>query len=234
MCVCVLWSCLSSCSVNTTAILLWEYTQRVKAFEYQPLEFNQMLSFLVLTSLVSISALEQIKLNYDASTANMVVTFAAENSKETSAYVRYGKDSNNLDQSAIASGSTYTIGSYTSPMLFKATIVDLLEGNHLYYYKVGSDTLGYSDVMSFKSHPGVAVDDVTFFVVGDLGQTSNSETTISELLETESSMSSLSGGIINAGDLSYANGDQPLWDSFGRMMQSVSSRVPMMTTLGNQ
>jgi acid phosphatase type 7 len=196
---------------------------------------NMLTHLLTFASAIAFaSALEQIKLNYDASTSHMVVTFADVNSKETTAYVRYGTDENKLDQTATAVGSTYTLGSYTSPMLFKATLVDLVEGNQIYYYSVGSDTLGYSDVMSFKSHPGVAVDDVTFFVIGDLGQTSNSETTLAELIETESGLTSLSGGIINAGDLSYANGDQPLWDSFGKMMQSASATLPMMTTLGNQ
>lgn len=35
------------------------------------------------------------------------------------------------------------------------------------------------------------------------------------------------------GDLSYANGDEPLWDSFGKMRQISAANIPMMTTLGN-
>ena len=180
------------------------------------------------------SAWEQIKLNYDSSPSKMVVMFASSTTNDPTAYVRYGADQNNLDQIVTATGSTYTLRDYTSPMLYKATLVDLEEGNHMYYYSVGSDAEGYSEVMSFKSHPGVSVDDVTFFVIGDLGQTSNSVTTLSELMETEAALSTPSGGIVNAGDLSYANGAEPLWDSFGEMLQSAASTLPMMTTLGNQ
>lgn len=177
---------------------------------------------------------EQIKLNYDETTTNMVVTFAGTDTEDTTAYVRFGTDANNLDQIATATGSTYSLHSYTSPMLYKATLEGLEEGNHQYFYSVGSDDLGYSDVMTFKSHPGVSVEDVTFYVIGDLGQTSNSETTLAELMETESRLTTPSGGIISAGDLSYANGNEPLWDSFGNMVQSAASKLPMMTTLGNQ
>ncbi|CAE7481370.1 PAP21, partial [Symbiodinium microadriaticum] len=125
--------------------------------------------------------------------------FASTDSTDVTAYVRYGTDASNLDHVATAVGSTYSLRGYTSPMLYKATLVDLEDGNHVYYYSVGSDVAGYTEVMSFKSHPGVSVDDVTFFVIGDLGQTSNSETTIAELMETESTLTSLSGGIVNVG-----------------------------------
>lgn len=36
-----------------------------------------------------------------------------------------------------------------------------------------------------------------------------------------------------AGDLSYANGDQPLWDSYFDMLDPVTSRLPLMTCPGN-
>ena len=35
------------------------------------------------------------------------------------------------------------------------------------------------------------------------------------------------------GDLSYANGHQPLWDSFGRLVEPSASRRPWMVTQGN-
>lgn len=71
----------------------------------------------------------------------------------------------------------------------------------------------------------------------------------------DSSMDTLSGGMINMGDLSYANGDEPLWDrygkyvicenvtalttalcgiiSFGNLKQFAAANIPMMTTAGN-
>jgi len=117
-------------------------------------------------------------------------------------------------------------------MLFKGIMSGLNPGNNLYYYSVGSTLLGYSEVLSFKSHPGNAPN-TTFFIVGDLGQTSNSQTTLAELSEAESLLVTPSAGIVNAGDLSYANGKDSLWDSFGNMKQFAVSHIPMMTTLGN-
>lgn len=35
------------------------------------------------------------------------------------------------------------------------------------------------------------------------------------------------------GDLSYANGNQPLWDSFGNLRQKAAAKIPFQTTLGN-
>ncbi|MGG6712989.1 UNVERIFIED_CONTAM: metallophosphoesterase, partial [Salmonella enterica subsp. enterica serovar Weltevreden] len=35
------------------------------------------------------------------------------------------------------------------------------------------------------------------------------------------------------GDLSYADTDQPLWDSFGRLVQPLASQRPWMVTQGN-
>jgi hypothetical protein len=101
--------------------------------------------------------------------------------------------------------TAYTVASYSSPSLYTATLRDLPTGNKEYFYSCGSSSLGYSPVHSFKTHPGL-VEDVTFFVLGDVGQTSNSENTMNELVEYEALLSSKSGGIISMGDLSYANG----------------------------
>jgi acid phosphatase type 7 len=177
-------------------------------------------------------AVEQIALNYDSSASKMVVTFAVPGTTITQAECRYGVDPNNLINTALATGVTYTLKGTTSPMLFKATMTDLTPGNNIYYYSVGSEALGYSEVFSFKSHPG-NVPNVTFFLIGDLGQTTNSETTLKELIEAESMLQTPSAGIVNAGDLSYANGRDSLWDTFGNMRQVAASRLPMMTTLGN-
>jgi 3',5'-cyclic AMP phosphodiesterase CpdA len=39
--------------------------------------------------------------------------------------------------------------------------------------------------------------------------------------------------VLCAGDLSYADGWAELWDSFGRMIQPLASRIPFLTTGGN-
>ena len=175
---------------------------------------------------------EQVSLSFGASPSEMVVSFAA-STDETTAECRYGTDPNNLSNTITATGSKYSMLNYTSPMLFKASMTDLKDGNEIYYYSVGSETLGFSEPKSFKSHPGVGVEDVTFHIFGDIGQTNNSQSTLAELVSYESDLTGKSGGIISMGDLSYANGNQPEWDTFGNFVTYASDHIPMLTTLGN-
>jgi hypothetical protein len=195
-----------------------------------------LLSVTVLSSLwgiVAASAPEQIALNYGAVSSEMVVTWAVVENNVSSQEVYWGLSPDNLSNIVSAVGNQYKMGSYTSPSLYKATMSNLSPGNQLYYYKVGGSSSSFSDIFSFKSHPGVGVANVNFHIIGDLGQTSNSVNTLEELYNDDQKIESFCGGIINMGDLSYANGDQPYWDSFGKMKQFVGAYVPMLTTSGN-
>jgi hypothetical protein len=175
---------------------------------------------------------EQVTLSFDTDPSKLMFSFAAW-SNETSAQIWWGTDKYNLTHYVNAKGSQYTLNGYTSPMIYKGTVTNLVPGNNMYYYSVGSDALGWAEMNYFKSHPGVGVEDVTFHIFGDLGQTDNSNNTLHELISYEKSLKSKSGGIISMGDLSYANGDEPLWDSFGKMITQASGHVPMLTTYGN-
>jgi Icc-related predicted phosphoesterase len=184
---------------------------------------------------------EQIALTYSNIPTEMVVSWAdttAADTTTTEAECIYGISPDNLDSKVIGYGITYSKDDYISPYLFNATLIGLNSGNIQYYYKVGSITSGYSELYSFKSHPGIGptsigTQTVTFHIVGDLGQTNNTIHTLEEVLMNEHEMNGLSGGIINMGDLSYANGNQTKWDTFGNFRQFISSEIPMMTTLGN-
>jgi hypothetical protein len=35
--------------------------------------------------------------------------------------------------------------------------------------------------------------------------------------------------VLNVGDLSYADGEQPRWDSYGRLVQKIAAVIPHMT-----
>jgi len=39
--------------------------------------------------------------------------------------------------------------------------------------------------------------------------------------------------IMHAGDISYANGDQPIWDEWGNQMQPLTEVIPYMVAVGN-
>lgn len=175
---------------------------------------------------------EQVQLTYDVNPENVFVTFAAW-SNESHATIHYGVEEDKLVHQLVVPGSKYTLNGYTSPMLYRGQLSNLKAGNKKYFYKTGSPALGYSPVKSFKTHPGVGVNDVTFHIFGDLGQTENSVATLDELIQYEANLASHSGGIISMGDLSYANGDEPLWDTFDNMISVATAQIPISTTLGN-
>ncbi|CAN1278703.1 Purple acid phosphatase 15 [Linum perenne] len=64
-------------------------------------------------------------------------------------------------------------------------------------------------------------------VVGDLGLTWNSSSTIDHLTMNEPSI------LLMVGDLTYAKTYQPRWDAWGRFMEPLTSRIPMMVIEGN-
>lgn len=178
------------------------------------------------------AVVEQITLSYGATDSEISFSFAAF-TDETTAEFWYGTSQSNLTQMVAVTGSKYTQSGYTSPMLYKGKVSGLAAGNQMYYYSAGSKALGYSEINYFKSHPGIGVDDVTFHIFGDLGQTANSQSTLEELVSYENDLASKSGGIVSMGDLSYADRDEPMWDSFGNMITIASGHIPMLTTQGN-
>lgn len=62
---------------------------------------------------------------------------------------------------------------------------------------------------------------------GDLGQTGWTNSTLQHVAKSNYDM------LLLPGDLSYADLDQPLWDSFGRMVEPLASQRPWMVTQGN-
>jgi acid phosphatase type 7 len=62
---------------------------------------------------------------------------------------------------------------------------------------------------------------------GDLGQTEWTASTLAHVSKADYDV------LLLPGDLSYADTQQPLWDSFGRFVQRHASRRPWMVTQGN-
>lgn len=68
---------------------------------------------------------------------------------------------------------------------------------------------------------------LTINAAGDLGQTEWTASTLAHASKTGHDM------LLVPGDLSYADTQQALWDSFGRFVQRHASRRPWMVTQGN-
>ncbi|CAM8955282.1 unnamed protein product [Rhodiola kirilowii] len=140
---------------------------------------------------------------------------------QTSAVINYGGSKDSLNLSATGSSSTYKYMLYTSGFIYDV-VIGPLQPNSVYYYACGSDT---SQVFSFKTAP--AQFPVKFAVVGDLGQTGWTNSTLQHIAASNYDV------LLLPGDLSYADTLQPLWDSFGQLVEPLASQRPWMVTQGN-
>ena len=101
----------------------------------------------------------QVSLTFGESPSEMVVMWTISDSNSTKDYVcEYGTKKDSLSRSVSASNSFYSFQNfktdYTSPIIFQATMTELIVGSSSYYYRVGSPSEGFSDVFSFKTNPG--------------------------------------------------------------------------------
>jgi acid phosphatase type 7 len=134
---------------------------------------------------------------------------------------------NPATQTFNGTSKTYSVDSYTSGAIHTVRATGL-KPNTRYTYMVGDPNAGFSTQASFITAPDTNIP-VTIGVVGDVGTTTNSQTTIAGLVADPDSPSI----VVHAGDLSYANGYQPIWDTFGHLIEPMASKVPWMVGVGN-
>ncbi|KAG7983263.1 hypothetical protein I3843_04G096500 [Carya illinoinensis] len=179
--------------------------------------------------------------------------------KTVSSIVRYGKLRYPLTREATGYSLVYNqlypfegLQNYTSGIIHHARLTGL-KPSTLYYYRCGDPSIpAMSKLHSFKSMPisGPRFYPDRIAVVGDLGLTYNTTTTISHLISNKPDL------VLLVGDVTYANlyltngtgSDcyscsfpqtpihetyQPRWDYWGRFMQNLVSKVPIMVVEGN-
>ena len=137
--------------------------------------------------------------------------------------VEYGTSPGNYTASATGDHTTYRYFFYKSGAIHHVTIGPL-EPSTTYYYRCGRS----GDEFTLRTPPSTLP--IEFVVVGDLGETGWTASTLSHI--------TAGGGgdydmLLLPGDLSYADTQQPLWDSFGRLVQPLASARPWMVTEGN-
>ncbi|XP_065862881.1 purple acid phosphatase 23 isoform X3 [Euphorbia lathyris] len=174
--------------------------------------------------------------------------------------VWYGKVSGNYTSKRNGNATVYSqlypfkgLRNYTSGIIHHVRI-DGLEPGTKYCYKCGDSGIGaMSEESVFETLPSPSSNSYPRRIafIGDLGLTSNSSTTIDHLTMNDPSL------ILMVGDLTYANQYrtiggkgapcfscsfpdapiretyQPRWDGWGRFMEPLISRVPMMVIEGN-
>lgn len=175
---------------------------------------------------------EQIWINYGQTPDTMVITWITSGTTTDAGKIEAvaGTTPGNYNYFGQAALSSYTTLGYTSGTIHRAMLTSL-QVNTVYTYQVGSNSSGWSAPAQFTSHPGIgSIYPISFGVIGDLGQTNYSNATIYHVKSIQPQVNS----VFITGDLSYADSDQPRWDSFGRLIQPLSSEIPIMTAPGNQ
>ncbi|KAK9290206.1 hypothetical protein L1049_008372 [Liquidambar formosana] len=140
--------------------------------------------------------------------------------KSVRSMVEYGKRPGRYNAAATGENTSYHYFFYSSGKIHHVKIGPLDPGT-TYYYRCG----GLGPEFSFKTPPSTFP--IEFAVVGDLGQTEWTASTLAHVNQTDYDV------FLLPGDLSYADTQQPLWDSFGRLVEPYASRRPWMVTEGN-
>ena len=108
-------------------------------------------------------------------------------------------------------------------LVHRATMRGLPPGRAV-RYQVGSPAGGWSPMIELR--PWHA-DSLSFTHFGDHGTKNTSIANTLGVLERRPDLHLL------AGDLSYANGDQAVWDTWFRQIEPLAARLPLMTAPGN-
>ena len=147
---------------------------------------------------------EQIWISYGAAPSQMSVTWSTNATAD--AVVRFGPAGGTLSSSATGNTTQYSasFGTYTSAFIHHATLTGLSPGARM-SYQVAGPAGTWSDVFNFTSSRGVGASIFPYRlgVIGDIGQTNNSNATANWLVAAANVES-----VVIAGDLSYADGDQ--------------------------
>ncbi|XXG73063.1 hypothetical protein AAC387_Pa07g2043 [Persea americana] len=142
------------------------------------------------------------------------------NDKHVPSLVEYGKEPGKYTSSTLGEHTSYLYFFYKSGKIHHVKIGPL-DPDTTYYYRCGGDAKEFS----FKTPPTTFP--IRFAVAGDLGQTEWTALTLAHIGGWDHDM------LLLPGDLSYADGQQPLWDTFGRLVEPLASHRPWMVTQGN-
>lgn len=132
---------------------------------------------------------------------------------------------------------------YSSPLIHH-TDVGPLQPSTTFYYQVGrsegseSPPLLRDTIFQFRTPPAPGIapaaagDSMTIVMIGDIGQTMNSNDTACTVKDRWKADASVAAAVI-IGDMAYADGDGNRWDTWGRLMEPTFSHLPLLVLPGN-
>ncbi|GLU16867.1 hypothetical protein SLE2022_332740 [Rubroshorea leprosula] len=144
--------------------------------------------------------------------------------------VQYGISKNRYDFTAEGKMTNYTMYRYKSGFIHQV-LVDGLEHDTKYYYKIGNGESARE--FWFQTPPKIDPDaPYKFGIIGDLGQTYNSLSTLEHYMQSGAQT------VLFAGDLAYADRYQyndvgVRWDSWGCFIERSAAYQPWIWSAGN-
>ncbi len=169
-----------------------------------------------ISTLTGSTSPEQVHISMSQDESQMHVIWATES--QTGSEVEWGLDGS-LDNNDM--GEEFC---YDHDMVFHSGVMTGLEVASNYSYRVG-DGSDWSEVYSFKTRD--VSSDFTFLAFGDHGLSSEGMDTTDMVVDSGADF------LILSGDISYANGEQSVWDDYLDYNQRSMSNMPWMMVPGN-
>lgn len=194
---------------------------------------------------------EQVHLALTGKEDEMRVMFVTHDGKES--FVKYGLTRDQMDQVVGTKVGRYeredmcdspaneSIG-WRDPGYIHDGVMTNLKNGRRYFYKVGSDSGGWSITHTFVSQDGDSRE-TNAFLFGDMGAAAPYSTfhrtqqesiaTIKWISRDIEALGDKPAFISHIGDISYARGFLWMWDQFFNQIELVASRVPYHVCIGN-
>ncbi|KAJ6804802.1 nucleotide pyrophosphatase/phosphodiesterase-like [Iris pallida] len=128
------------------------------------------------------------------------------------------------------------------PGYIHSAVMSGLQPSQSYTYRYGSDSVGWSGQVDFRTPPASGAKELLFLAYGDMGKAPLDQSvehyiqpgSLSVIKAMENDVASgIVDSIFHIGDISYATGFLVEWDFFLNLITPLASRVSYMTAIGN-
>ena len=167
---------------------------------------------------------EQIHIQLTQNPSEMLVIWATPGLTNSIVEYGIGIDDPNAEKNVVEG----TEMCYDHNMVFHSAIMtDLLPGTE-YTYRVGDNhAADWSDTFKFVTQD-LEKESFEFIAFGDHGMSDEAQDT-ANLVRSFDDVEL----VILSGDISHANGDQSVWDDYGKKYQTTMAKIPWMMAPGN-
>ncbi|KAL6603975.1 hypothetical protein ACP70R_044336 [Stipagrostis hirtigluma subsp. patula] len=204
-----------------------QYRRRLEATDDMPLNAD------VFRVPPGINPVQQVHITLGDQTGTaMIVSWATGKLFPGGTKVTYGTALGNQNLTAFSNPKRYTYNTtYTSGYIHNCTLTNLEPGRK-YYYTIGFGIFQKRRTFNFTTPPKPGPDvPFKFGIIGDLGQTFESNNTLSHYQANKGD------AVLYLGDLSYADYYEPIdqkrWDTWGRFIERSAAYQPWLWTVGN-